>query len=134
MIKPIFILTLLSFITSSCATYNKSHVATYDNAGSDGTSVNQIVNADKKTRPIKVLRSSKKLVDGKLMAQVEIKNSSTHPIQFNYKFDWLDESGSLDSSSSTWNRSSLNGNQIISIKDVDPRGTASDFRVLFKGI
>jgi uncharacterized protein YcfL len=133
-IKQIFILTLLSFITSSCATYNKSPVATYDNAGSDGTTVNQIVNADKKTRPIKVLRSSKKLVDGKLMAQVEIQNSSTHPIRFNYKFDWLNESGTLDSSSSSWNRSSLNGNQIISIKDVDPRGTASDFRVLFKGI
>ena len=134
MIKQISILTLLSLITSSCATYNKNPVATYDNAGSDGTSVNQIVNADKKTRPIKVLRSSKKLVDGKLMAQVEIQNSSTHPIRFNYKFDWLDESGTLDSSSSSWNRSSLNGNQIISIKDVDPRGNASDFRVLFKGI
>lgn len=134
MIKQISILTLISLITSSCSTYNKSPVATYDNAGSDGTTVNQIVNADKKTRPIKVLRSSKKMVDGKLMAQVEIQNSSTHPIRFNYKFDWLDESGTLDSSSSSWNRSSLNGNQIISIKDVDPRGNASDFRVLFKGI
>jgi uncharacterized protein YcfL len=109
-------------------------VATYDNAGSDGGPVNQIANADKKTRPIKILRSSKKLVDGKLVAQVEIQNSSIHPIRFNYKFDWLDESGSLDSSSSTWKRSSLNGNQIISVRDVDPRATASDFRVLFKGI
>jgi uncharacterized protein YcfL len=68
------------------------------------------------------------------VAQVEIQNSSVHPIRFNYKFDWLDEGGALDSSSSSWKRSSLNGNQIISVRDVDPRGTASDFRVLFKGI
>ena len=104
MIKPIALATLFLGLATSCATYNKSPVATYDNAGSDGGPVNQIVNADKKTRPIKILRSSKKLVDGKLVAQVEIQNSSVHPIRFNYKFDWLDESGSLDSSSSTWNR------------------------------
>ena len=133
-IKSIALTTLLLGLVTSCATYNKSPVATYENAGSEGGSVNQIVNADKKTRPIKILRSSKKLVDGKLVAQVEIQNSSFHPIRFNYKFDWLDEGGALDSSSLSWKRSSLNGNQIISVRDVDPRGTASDFRVLFKGI
>ena len=126
--------TLCLSLITSCATYNKSPVATYEGNDSEDGSMNQLTNTDKKTRPLKVLNSSKKLVNGNLTVQVEIQNSSVQPIRFNYKFDWLDESGSLDSSSSSWKKFSINGNQIISIKDVDPRGTATEFRVLFKGI
>ena len=46
MIKPIVLATLFLGLATGCATYNKSPVATYDNAGSDGGPVNQIVNAD----------------------------------------------------------------------------------------
>ncbi len=126
--------TLCLSLVTSCATYNKSPVATYEGNGLEDGSMSQLTNTDKKTRPIKVINSSKKLVNGNLVAKVEIQNSSVHPIRFNYKFDWLDESGSLDSSSSSWKKSSINGNQIISISDIDPRGTATEFRVLFKGI
>ena len=96
--------------------------------------MDQLTNTDQKTKAIKIINSSKKLLNGNLVAKVEIQNSSVHPIHFNYKFDWLDETGSLDSSSSFWRKSSINGNQIISISDIDPRGTATEFRVLFKGI
>ena len=109
-------------------------MATYEDNGLEDGSMSQLTNTDSKTRAIKVINSSKKVVSGNLVAKVEIQNSSVHPIRFNYKFDWLDESGSLDSSSSSWKKSSINGNQIISISDIDPRGTASEFRVLFKGI
>lgn len=128
------LITLSLGLFSSCATYNKSPVATYENNGLEDGSMSQLTNTDSKTRAIKVINSSKKIVNGNLVAQVEIQNSSVYPIRFNYKFDWLDESGSLDSSSSSWKKSSVNGNQIISISDIDPRGTASGFRVLFKGI
>jgi uncharacterized protein YcfL len=128
------ITTLCLALISSCATYNKSPVATYQENDSEDGSMDQLTNTDQKTKAIKIINSSKKLLNGNLVAKVEIQNSSVHPIRFNYKFDWLDETGSLDSTSSFWRKSSINGNQIISISDIDTRGSATEFRVLFKGI
>ena len=68
--------TLCIGLVSSCATYNKSPVATYEGNDSEDGSMNQLTNTDKKTRPLKVLNSSKKLVISMYLPSIGVHRSN----------------------------------------------------------
>nr|ADD96288.1 hypothetical protein [uncultured organism MedDCM-OCT-S08-C1656] len=87
-----------------------------------------------KTKKLSVLNTFKEKVNGVLIAKVEVQNTSAKPTVFKYKFDWVNEDGSVMTGSSVWKTATINGKQSVTYKSADPRGTAVDFRILFKGV
>jgi uncharacterized protein YcfL len=131
--KPnlLFSITLILCICG-CAPYNKNPVTTYEN-DSEGT-FQRVGGGDMKTKKLSVLNTFKEKVNGVLIAKVEVQNTSAKPTVFKYKFDWVNEDGSVMTGSSVWKTATINGKQSVTYKSADPRGTAVDFRILFKGV
>ena len=126
-----FIVLLLVFgLFSSCAKYNKNPVTTLEPNQDGGVDV--IAGNQAKVKNVNITKSSKEYVNGRMMAKVEVQNRSSRPVVFGYKFDWLNGDGSVDSSSSTWQTATINGQEIKTLQDVDLRGKAVDFRILLK--
>ena len=123
---PIF---LFCFATS-CATYNKNPVTTYEN--DDETGISLVAGGDNKTKNIVVLNRFKNFLNGKLSAKVEVQNKSSRPSIFLYKFDWINEDGSVENSP-VWRNATINGQEMQTLHAIDPRGNAVDFRILLKG-
>lgn len=68
---------------------------------------------------------------GFLEVFITLKNESYRTKQFQYKFEWLDETGGIiDTKTSVWLPYSIAGNATSSIKGVAPRTEASSFRVI----
>jgi len=128
MLKTILSLFIISL--SACAPYNKNQVTTLqpnENGGVDVDAGNQ-----SKVKHVNITRSYKEEMNGKLIGKVEIQNRSSFPTVFMYKFDWIQEDGSVDASSSIWQTATINGQEIKTLQDVNIRGGAVDFRVLLK--
>jgi len=125
--------TIISFFIislSACAPYNKNQVTTLqpnENGGVDVVAGNQ-----SKVKHVNITRSYKEEINGKLIGKVEVQNRSSSPTVFMYKFDWIQEDGSVDASSSIWQTATISGQEIKTLQDVNIRGGAVDFRVLLK--
>tara|TARA_A100001011_G_scaffold114129_1_gene120811 strand:+ start:634 stop:1029 length:396 start_codon:yes stop_codon:yes gene_type:complete len=125
------LLFLFLFSFAGCATYNKNPVTTYES--DEDASVTRIAGGDNKTKNIVILNSFKNQANGNLFAKVEVQNQSSKPSIFLYKFDWIAEDGSVENSP-IWNNATINGKEIQTLNAIDPRGNATDFRLLLKGI
>lgn len=124
------ILSLFIISLSACAPYNKNQVTTLqpnENGGVDVVAGNQ-----SKVKHVNITRSYKEEINEKLIGKVEIQNRSSSPTVFMYKFDWIQEDGSVDASSSIWQTATISGQEIKTLQDVNIRGGAVDFRVLLK--
>jgi len=125
--------TIISFFIislSACAPYNKNQVTTLqpnENGGVDVVAGNQ-----SKVKHVNITKSYKEEINGKLIGKVEVQNRSSSPTVFMYKFDWIQEDGSVDASSSIWQTATISGQEIKTLQDVNIRGGAVDFRVLLK--
>ena len=128
-IKTLFPIVLLCL--SSCATYNKNPVTTYESE--ENASITKIAGGDNKTKNIIILNSCKNQLNGNLSAKVKVQNSSSKPSIFLYKFDWVSKDGSVENSP-VWKNATINGKEIKTLQAIDPRGNATDFRLLLKGI
>lgn len=114
----------------SCAPYNKNPVTTL--APNEDGGVNVVSGNRSKVKNVNITRSFSQEVNGKLLAKVEVENTSSSPTVFMYKFDWIQEDGSIDSSSSTWQTATISGKEVKTLQDVNVRGGATDFRILLK--
>jgi uncharacterized protein YcfL len=85
-----------------------------------------------KVKNVNITRSFNQEVNGKLLAKVEVENTSSSPTVFMYKFDWIQKDGSIDSASSTWQTATISGKEVKTLQDVNVRGGATDFRILLK--
>lgn len=125
--------TIISFFIislSACAPHNKNQVTTLqpnENGGVDVVAGNQ-----SKVKHVNITKSYKEEINGKLIGKVEVQNRSSSPTVFMYKFDWIQEDGSVDASSSIWQTATISGQEIKTLQDVNIRGGAVDFRVLLK--
>ena len=129
--KPTLLFTLI-LLVCGCAPYNKNPVTTYGK-DSEGT-FQRVGGGDMKTKKLTVLNTFKERVNGVLVAKVEVQNTSSKPTVFKYKFDWVNEDGSVMTGSSVWKTATINSKQAVTYQAADPRGTAVDFRILFKGV
>ena len=125
-----FLLITLLFGLCSCAPYNKNPVTTL--APNEDGGVNVVSGNRSKVKNVNITRSFNQEVNGKLIAKVEVENTSSSPTVFMYKFDWIQEDGSIDSSSSTWQTATISGKEVKTLQDVNVRGGATDFRILLK--
>ncbi len=125
-----FSLTALFACLSACAPYNKNPVTTMEPNQDGGVEV--IAGDRKKLKNVNVTKSFKQEVEGKMIAKVEVQNRSSRPVVFGYKFDWVNQDGSVDSASSPWHTATINGQEIKTLEGVDFRGNAVDFRILLK--
>ena len=125
-----FLLITLLFSLCACAPYNKNPVTTL--APNEDGGVNVVSGNRSKVKNVNITRSFSQEVNGKLLAKVEVENTSSSPTVFMYKFDWIQEDGSLDSSSSTWQTATISGKEVKTLQDVNVRGGATDFRILLK--
>lgn len=125
----ILLLTFL-FLLSSCATYNNNPVTSLEE-DQDGN-IKIVTGNQQKLKSINVIRTSKETLNGKMLAKAEVQNRSTRPKVFMYKFDWLDGSGNIKASTSTWKTVTINGQEVKTLEGVDIRGGAEDFRILLK--
>ena len=130
MIMKNFLLITLLFSLCSCAPYNKNPVTTL--APNEDGGVNVVSGNRSKVKNVNITRSFSQEVNGKLLAKVEVENTSSSPTVFMYKFDWIQEDGSIDSSSSTWQTATISGKEVKTLQDVNVRGGATDFRILLK--
>ncbi len=61
--------------------------------------------------------------------QTTVRNTSRHPIQFDYRFEWIDEDGMhIASPASTWVIRTLQPGETASLSSVAPTPRAADFR------
>jgi uncharacterized protein YcfL len=120
-----FLLITLLFSLCSCAPYNKNPVTTL--APNEDGGVNVVSGNRSKVKNVNITRSFNQEVNGKLLAKVEVENTSSSPTVFMYK-----EDGSIDSSSSTWQTATISGKEVKTLQDVNVRGGATDFRILLK--
>lgn len=125
-----FNLICLSVCLSACAPYNKNPVTTLKPNDHGGVEV--IAGSQAKLKNVNITKSFKKEVEGRMIAVVEVQNRSTRPVVFGYKFDWVNEDGSMDSATSPWMTATINGQEIKTLEGVDYRGNAADFRILLK--
>ena len=125
-----FLLLPLLLSLCSCASYNKNPVTTFTPNEDGGANV--VSGNRSKLKNVNITRSFKQEVNGKLLAKVEVDNTSSSPTVFMYKFDWIQEDGSIDSSSSTWQTTTISGKEVQTLQDVNVRGGATDFRILLK--
>lgn len=128
--KKLILTSVIVFVLGSCATYNKNPVTTLEPNVSGGVDV--IAGNQYKVKNVNITKSSKNEVNGKLFAKVEVQNRSSHPTVFMYKFDWVKEDKTVDSTSSIWKTETINGQEIKTLQGVDIRGGAVDFRILLK--
>lgn len=124
----IFLCSVVIF--SSCAKYNKNPVTTLEPNADGGVDV--IAGNQAKVKNVNITKSYKEEVNGRMIAKVEVQNRSSRPVVFGYKFNWVNADGSVDSSTSTWQTATINGQEIKTLQDVDLRGNAVDFRILLK--
>jgi uncharacterized protein YcfL len=125
-----FLLITLLFSLCSCAPYNKNPVTTL--APNEDGGVNVVSGNLSKVKNVNITRSFNQEVNGKLLAKVEVENTSSSPTVFMYKFDWIQKDGSIDSASSTWQTATISGKEVKTLQDVNVRGGATDFRILLK--
>lgn len=125
-----FLLLSLLLSLCSCAPYNKNPVTTFTPNEDGGANV--VSGNRSKLKNVNITRSFKQKVNGKLLAKVEVDNTSSSPTVFMYKFDWIQEDGSIDSSFSTWQTATISGKEVKTLQDVNVRGGATDFRILLK--
>lgn len=70
------------------------------------------------------------LPDGSLKIQAQIHNKKRSPRRFDYRFEWIDESGmTMRSSTTTWKRVNLLGGETTTLTSVAPSPRAVDFRL-----
>lgn len=63
------------------------------------------------------------------LVQVNLVNTTRSPIQFQYRFDWINEQGiSLPSPTSTWVVRTVEAGEPVSLRSVAPTPRATDFR------
>lgn len=61
--------------------------------------------------------------------QTTVRNTSRNPIQFEYRFEWIDEEGMhIDSPASTWVVRTLRPGETASLSSTAPTPRAADFR------
>lgn len=61
--------------------------------------------------------------------QTTVRNTSRHPIQFQYRFEWIDEEGMhIASPASTWVIRTLQPGETASLSSTAPTPRAADFR------
>jgi uncharacterized protein YcfL len=72
----------------------------------------------------------KELPDGTLKIQAEVQNVRRTTRSFNYKVQWIDQSGmTMDLPSTSWKPATLRGGEILTIPAVAPSPKAVDFRL-----
>ena len=130
MIKLKIIILPFIFIFSSCTNLQDKPVSTISyNSG-------QITRADidsaLKSRLITSNARISKVGNNQLLhAQVDLENLKSFSIPVRYKFYWIIEGGSIDSTS-TWKNDTVSGGQTITLSDIasDPR--AIDYKMEIK--
>ena len=67
---------------------------------------------------------------GVLKAQIDVANDDLRTRSFNYRVDWLDQSGTvIDAQTSVWQSRSVASGGMITISAVAPSPSATDFRM-----
>jgi len=125
------VLTLATFFMVSC----RNSVNTVENEDKvmNPTFVpNKKVITDSSTdRRLKIERvDSQDLPTGLLKVQVTLRNTSTKPFKFSYRFIWFNNSGMLiDTPSSTWIEKDILGGDTAYLSSVAPNPQCADFKV-----
>jgi uncharacterized protein YcfL len=69
---------------------------------------------------------------GLLQAQVEVFNKRKSPLEFRYKFVWIQDNGFTDETSSTWKTQRIDSQDTLPLSEISPNPSAVDFRVTLK--
>lgn len=73
---------------------------------------------------------SQDLPTGLLKVQVTIRNTSTKPFKFSYRFIWFNKSGMLiDTPASTWIEKDILGGDTAYLSSVAPNPMCADFKI-----
>ncbi len=83
------------------------------------------------SRSLQVTAVNETTVSGDMLKiQVEVRNTSSRPKNFNYKFEWFDMDGmAVDSPLSAWKPARLKGKETMMLTAAAPNPRAKDFKL-----
>ena len=123
------LVALVVIIPVGCGTVNtvSTRTAPAETAIPYVTQVNDALSGlSLKAKDVRLVRTP----GGVLKAQIDVANDDLRTRSFNYRIDWIDQSGTvIDAQTSVWQPRSVASGGMVTISAVAPSPLATDFRM-----